>query len=75
MSQVTESYDYLSELELADYCCRDDTLDVDILNGCDHYWDLVTGDAICKGNGCIACSTKLRWVLSGPTGDFPVQGS
>ena len=42
-------------------------LEVDVLIGSDHYWDVVTG-AICKSNGGpTAIHTKLGWVLSGPT--------
>ena len=52
-------------LELADWADSDDRLEVDILIGADHYWELVTGK-ITKNTGCpTAIHTRLGWVLSG----------
>ena len=57
------AYKNLLELDLADSAELDSRLPVDILIGCDHYWDLVTG----RGkDGLVAIHTKLGWVLSGP---------
>ena len=56
---------YVSGLDLADHCCDDQQLDMDILIGCDHYWRLVTSQVICKGDGPTAVHTRLEWVLSG----------
>ena len=39
---------------------------MDILIGCDHYWDLVTGSISRSENGPTGIHTKLGWVLSGP---------
>jgi len=58
--------DYISGLDLADHCYGDQHLDIDILIGCDHYWKLVIGQVICKGNRPVAVSTRLGWVLSSP---------
>lgn len=62
-----ESHDHLLKLELADSADGSSYLPVDILVGCDYYWDLVTG-SVCRGvQGPTAIHTKLGWVLSGPT--------
>ena len=42
-------------------------LPIDILVGCDHYWDLVTGSIQQSEKGPTAIHTKLGWVLSGST--------
>ena len=39
---------------------------MDVLIGSDHYWKLVTGEVIRKGDGPMAIWTRLGWVLSGP---------
>jgi len=66
ITYARENLDYISDLDLADHCYGDQHLDIDILIGCDHYWKLVTGQIIRKGNGPVAVSTRLGWVLSGP---------
>ena len=43
IAHAMESYEYLANLDLADYSCATDLLEVDILIGSDHYWKLVTG--------------------------------
>jgi len=65
-----ESYEYLANLDLADYSCATDLLEVDILIGSDHYWKLVTGEVIRSSDGPMAIQTKLGWVLSGPVQDL-----
>ena len=40
---------------------------MDILIGCDYYWDLVTGSIYRGEKGPTAIHTKLGWVLSVPT--------
>lgn len=59
-----ESHEQLMSLDLADDNSR---LPVDILIGCDHYWELVTGRLCRSENGPTAIHTKLDWILSGPT--------
>ena len=67
VTATVEADDHLMGLDLADVADGISSLPVDILIGCDHYWDLVTG-SICRGKtGPIAIHTKLGWVLSGPT--------
>ena len=39
---MSNQYEYLTNLDLADPPCDDWKLEVDILIGCDHYWKLVT---------------------------------
>ena len=41
-------------------------LEVDMLIGADHYWDLVTGAVYKNKGGPTAIQTRLGWVLSGP---------
>ena len=67
IASSVKSYDHLVSLDLADASDGSSRLPVDILIGCDHYWDLVTG-SICRGReGPAAIHTKLGWVLCGPT--------
>ncbi len=49
-SKVNTNYAQLEGLELADFD--------------DHYWDVVTGDAVKGESGPTAVSSKLGWLLS-----------
>ena len=60
-----KNYDYLTNLDLADYSCSTDMLEVEILVGSDHYWKLVTGEVVQSGDGPMEIQSKLEWVLSG----------
>ena len=73
LSYVSEHHRHLSELDLADYCCTTEPLEVDMLIGLDHYWKLVTGKVIHEGDGPIAMQTRLGWVLSGPVPGLSCQ--
>ncbi len=42
------------------------SLEVDVLIGCDLYWELITGNIRCGDSGPVAIQTRLGWVLSGP---------
>lgn len=53
-------------LEFADSAEGSACLPVDMLIGCDHYWDLVTGSICRSEKGPTAMETKFGWVLSGP---------
>ena len=53
-------------LDLADSDEGSSHLPVDVLIGCDHYWDLVTGSVCRTEKGPTAIHTKLGWVLFGP---------
>ena len=71
ISMCTEKYDHLAQLDLADAADSNSRMEVDILVGCGHYWDLVTGQTRRREGGLIAIQTTLGWVLSGPVG--PVE--
>ena len=60
---ATGAYEHRSGLELAD---SGDVLEIDILVGSDHYWEVVTGRIIRGASGPAAVETRLEWVLSGP---------
>ena len=62
-----ESHGQLMSLDLAESADTDSRLPVDILIGCDQYWELVTGGIRRSEKGPTAIHTKLGWVLSGPT--------
>ncbi len=61
-----ESYEHLSNLELADSTSDNSAMEIDLLVGSDYYWELATGRICCGNDGPIAVETKLGWVLSGP---------
>ena len=65
---TTGAYEHLNGLELADSGDLSSELEIDILVGSDHYWEVVTGRIIRGASGPAAVETKLRWVLSGPVG-------
>ena len=75
ISCISENYEYISRLELADHSYGEDKLNIDILIGSDQYWNLVTGNMIRKATGPIAVHTRLGWVLSGPAEEFSCQGT
>ena len=66
LSDCQKTYSHLTGLELADDPGDSRTLQVDILIGCDHYWDLITGRLQRGTAGPVAIETKLGWILSGP---------
>lgn len=66
ISQAQRSYDHLHNLILADSSVGLENSEVDILIGCDQYWDLVTGEVRRGENGPTAIHTRLGWVVSGP---------
>ena len=63
-----QNYPHLRELDLADLdesgTCNNR---IDILIGADFYWRIVTGDVVRRDNGPTAISSKLGWLLSGPS--------
>ena len=56
----------LASLDLADSAEGESPLPVDVLIGCDYYWELVTGQISRGKGGPTAIQTKLGWVLCGP---------
>ena len=64
----SQSYDHLSNLELADSAEMTDAIEVDVLIGSDVYWEFATGEVIRPAEcGPTAIRTKVGWILSGPT--------
>ena len=61
---MNTNYAQLEGLELADFDDDDNDNTIDILIGADHYWDVVTGDAVKGESGPTAVSSKLGWLLS-----------
>ena len=57
---------YLKGLKLAMPMNETEYFEVDMLIGADYYWTFV-GDQIVRGNGPTAVSSKLGFLLSGPT--------
>ena len=73
ISLRAELFTHLNSLELAD-SPRDDThLEVDILVGSYHYWELTTGKTVHGSESLSAIHTKLGWVLSGPAPLHPTM--
>lgn len=59
ISHTQQSCDLLRNLNLADCLTGIDNSEVDVLLGCDQYWDLVTGEFKKGGNGPTTISTRL----------------
>ena len=61
--------DKLQHLDLANCAASDNTgqceSTVDILIGCDFYWDLVLGEIDRQENGLVAMNSKFGWLISG----------
>ena len=66
ISVCAETYSHLAQLDLADASDGHSQMEVDILVGCDYYWDFITGQTIRGEGGPVAIQTRLGWVLSGP---------
>ena len=43
-----------------------ESLAIDILIGCDFYWQIVSGDISRSNGGLVAIKSKFGWLLSGP---------
>lgn len=63
-----DQFEHLNGLPLAD---KNDgrPLEIEVLNGLDNYWRIVTGEVIKGAKGPVAMSTKLGYILSGPSKD------
>ena len=73
VSLCQDRFEHLTHLDLADYTDGSSPLEVDVLVGLDHYWDLASGEVRRGQSGPVAVDTKLGWVLSGPA--IPVDQS
>lgn len=56
---------HLKGLKLAHPVSADETFEVSLLIGADHYWDIVQ-DKVVRGNGPTAVKSKIGYLLSGP---------
>ena len=66
---VPDNYDrfpHLVGLELADDVPSDSPLEIGLLIGSDHYWEILTGKIQRGREGPVAIETRLGWILSGP---------
>ena len=66
ISLALKNLDHLQGLDLADESDSSTPLDINILIGSDHHWQLVTSETIKQGDGPVALKTALGWVLLGP---------
>ena len=75
ISLTQSTYDYLSELDLADSSLSGNKLDIDVLIRSDYYWMLVTGRVLRNQDGPTAIHSRLGWILSGPTDVSSLSGT
>ena len=66
IAYTKEKYKHLADLNLAGFSRVGDELQMDVLIGPDHYWQLATGQVIHGQSGPTVIDTHLGWVLSGP---------
>jgi len=63
---------YLRDLKLAHPVTEDDSFEINILVGADHYWTFIQ-DRIIRGDGPTAVQSRLDYLLSGPLLQSPQQ--
>ena len=59
-------YPKLYQIEFIRDCEHDDNIEVGVLIGLGHYWDIVIGNPIRDTQNLVALETKLEYILSGP---------
>ena len=69
--KTVQNYDYLKDLKLA-HSIEKGVFEIDMWIGADYYWSIVE-DKIVRGPGPTAVSSKLGFLLSGPTNIKPVS--
>ena len=62
ISLCLEKFEHLRQLDLADCSNGQDPLQIEVLNGADYYWELVTGRTSRCEDGPVAVHTRLGWV-------------
>ena len=62
---VSQKLEYLRGLKLAHPLTENDSFEISLLIGADHYWHVVK-DEIVRGNGPTAMNSKIGYLLSGP---------
>ena len=65
LHQNVQDLPYLRGLRLAHPITSEESFEVSLLIGTDHYWDLVE-DHVIRGRGPTAVASKLGYLLSGP---------
>ena len=65
LHQNVQDLPYLRGLRLAHPITSEESFEVSLLIGADHYWDLVE-DHVIRGRGPTAVASKLGYLLSGP---------
>ncbi|XP_071153391.1 uncharacterized protein [Mytilus edulis] len=55
---------YLKGLKLAHPLSEDNSIEISLLIGADHYWDVIKDDIV-RGDGLTAMSSKIGYLLSG----------
>ena len=63
---AVENFSHLQNIPLADSNPEHKSLQIDLLIGCDFYWQFINGQIIKGDNGPVALSSKLGYILSGP---------
>ena len=61
-----EQFKHLKDLDLADRNPEGLPMNIDILIGCQNYWDFIGYKQICGESGPVAIASRLGFVLSGP---------
>ena len=62
-----QRFPHLKGLTLADPPSKDDPGDIDMLIGSDFYWSSIGGEVKRGDHGPTAVSSRLGWILSGPS--------
>ena len=71
---VKQTYPHLRDLDFADSCPGSGAMQIDLLIGSDYLWSFFDGKTIRgEAGGPVAVSTKVGWVLSGPTTNLPKE--
>ena len=63
-------YPHLTDLQLADNNCTDQTNNIDVLIGSNYYWSVVTGELVKGNSGPVAMNSVFGWLLSGPVDSY-----
>ena len=59
-------YPKLHQLKVINDCEHDDDIEVGVLIGLHHYWDILIGNLIRDTQNLVALEAKLGYILSGP---------
>ncbi|XP_063420781.1 uncharacterized protein LOC134705998 [Mytilus trossulus] len=62
---ISHQLHYFKGLKLAHPLSEDNSFDISLLIGADHYWDVIKDDIV-RGDGPTAMNSKIGYLLSGP---------